>query len=90
MFNATRGLTLPTAMVGGWTPGASPTRLPAGVGRVLTRGSDLVIQNHYHPTGRRVTDQSSLALYFSKHALSLDGAFWSRVSVLGMAPQDSV
>lgn len=57
---------LPTAMVGGWTPGATPTRLPDGVGRVLKSGSDLVVQNHYHPTGRRETDQSSLALYFSK------------------------
>ena len=57
---------LPTAMIGGWTPGATPGRLPEGVGRVLKKGSDLVIQNHYHPTGRPETDQSSVALYFSK------------------------
>ena len=56
----------PTAMVGGWTPGSTPARLPEGVGRVLKKGSDLVVQNHYHPTGRSETDQSSLALYFSK------------------------
>ena len=56
----------PTAMVGGWTPGATTRRRPAGVGRVIKKGSDLVVQNHYHPTGRRETDQSSLGLYFSK------------------------
>lgn len=56
----------PTDVVGGWTPGATPTRLPEGVGRVLKKGSDLVIQNHYHPTDRIEVDQSSVGLYFSK------------------------
>jgi hypothetical protein len=52
--------------LGGWTPGTTPVRLPEGVGRVLRRGSDLVIQNHYHAAGREESDQSSIALYFSK------------------------
>ena len=46
---------------------APPQRgLPEGVGRVLKMGSDLVIQNHYHPTDRIEMDQSSVGLYFSK------------------------
>lgn len=56
----------PTAMLGGWVPGATPGKLPDGVGTLLKKGADLVIQNHYHPTGRQETDQSSIALYFSK------------------------
>jgi hypothetical protein len=52
--------------LGGWVPGATPIRLPDGVGRVLRKGSDLVIQNHYHPQGSDNIDQSSIALYFSK------------------------
>jgi hypothetical protein len=52
--------------LGGWVPGATPIRLPDGVGRVLRKGSDLVIQNHYHPQGADNIDQSSIALYFSK------------------------
>ena len=52
--------------LGGWVPGATPMRLPDGVGRILRKGSDLVIQNHYHQTGSDNTDQSSVALYFSK------------------------
>ena len=55
-----------SGMVGGWTPGATAAKLPSGVVRMLTKGSDLVIQNHYHPMGRNDTDQSSIALYFSK------------------------
>ncbi len=56
----------PTAMLGGWVPGATPGKLPDGVGTLLKKGADLVIQNHYHPTGRQETDQSAIALYFSK------------------------
>lgn len=56
----------PITMLGGWVPGATATKLPNGVGRLVMKGSDLVIQNHYHPTGGEDTDQSSIALYFSK------------------------
>ena len=52
--------------LGGWVPGATAIRLPDGVGRMLRKGSDLIIQNHYHPRGSDNTDQSSVALYFSK------------------------
>jgi len=56
----------PSGALGGWSPGASAVRLPEGVAQPVRRGTDLVIQNHYHPTGKVETDQSSVALYFSK------------------------
>src|SRR5437588_1910594 len=56
----------PSGALGGWSPGASAVRLPDGVAQVVRKGTDLVIQNHYHPTGKVETDQSSIALYFSK------------------------
>jgi hypothetical protein len=56
----------PIAAVGGWVPGAMPITFPDGTGTRLKKGSDLVIQNHYHPTGHPETDQSSIALYVSK------------------------
>lgn len=56
---------LPTGMLGGWAPGAMPRRLPDGVGRYLRKGSDLVLQVHYHPDGKPETDRSVVGVYFT-------------------------
>jgi hypothetical protein len=55
-----------TGSLGGWAPGAAPSLLPDGVGRVLLKGSDVVFQMHYHPDGREHQDQSSVAIYLQK------------------------
>lgn len=52
--------------LGGWAPGNEPSRLPEGVGRALPRGADIVIQLHYHPSGKPETDRSRIGLYFTK------------------------
>jgi hypothetical protein len=52
--------------LGGWVPGQRPEFLPDSVGRSVPRGADLVIQNHYHPSGKAETDRSSVGIYFSK------------------------
>jgi hypothetical protein len=57
---------LPTGGLGGWAPGAMPRRLPDGVGKFLRKGSDLVLQIHYHPDGKPETDQSVVGIYFTK------------------------
>ena len=57
---------LPTGGIGGWAPGAEPRFLPEGIGRPLRKGSDLVMQVHYHPSGKAETDQGEIALYFAK------------------------
>jgi hypothetical protein len=57
---------LPSGALGGWSVGNSPRALPDGMGRYLKKGSDLVMQMHYHPTGRAETDQSEVGLYFVK------------------------
>ena len=54
-----------TGSLGGWGPGGTPRRLPKYMGRRLLKDSDLVVQIHYHPTGRRMTDQSRIGLYFA-------------------------
>ncbi len=56
----------PTGGLGGWAPGAIPTPLPDGWGRLLRKGSDLVIQLHLHPDGKVESEQSSLGIYFTK------------------------
>ena len=57
---------LPTGGLGGWAPGAMPRLLPEGIGKLLRKGSDLVLQIHYHPDGKPETDQSVVGIYFTK------------------------
>lgn len=56
----------PAGMLGFWAPGYSPRFLPTGVARWLPKRSDLALQVHYHPSGKEETDQSQVAVYFSK------------------------
>jgi hypothetical protein len=56
---------LPARGLGGWTPGAIPFQLPAGIPELLHGGADLVLQVHYHPTGKPETDLTRVALYFT-------------------------
>jgi hypothetical protein len=55
---------MPTGSIGGWSPGKTPRRLANGLGRYLQKGSDLVMQVHYHPTGKREIDRSKVGVYF--------------------------
>ena len=57
---------LPTGSLGGWAPGAMPRFLPDGMGKMLRKGSDLVLQVHYHPDGKPESDQSTVGIYFTK------------------------
>jgi len=51
--------------LGGWTPGQTPRRLPEGTGALMPRGCDVVLQIHYHPTGKVERDRSSVGIYFA-------------------------
>ena len=57
---------IPTGSIGAWAPGARPAFLPEGTARFLKKGSDLVLQIHYHPSGKPETDQSKVGIYFAK------------------------
>jgi mono/diheme cytochrome c family protein len=57
---------IPTGGLGGWAPGAFPQKLPDGTARLLKKGSDVVIQTHFHPTGKVEHEQSELGIYFAK------------------------
>jgi mono/diheme cytochrome c family protein len=52
--------------LGGWAPGNAPGFLPDGIGRSLPKGSDVIVQVHYHPQGKAETDRSKLGIYFAK------------------------
>ena len=56
----------PSGGIGGWAPGVSPYFLPEGIGRPMHKGTDVIIQVHYHPDGKEHQDISKIALYFAK------------------------
>jgi hypothetical protein len=51
--------------VGGWVPGATPRPLPRGLAFRVSPGADIVIQTHFHPSGKPESEQSTIALYFT-------------------------
>ena len=75
---------LPSGALGGWSVGNTTRRLPNEMGRYLKKGSDLVVQVHYHPTGKAEVDQSEIGLYFVdkpveqslKERAKLVGSIW--------------
>jgi hypothetical protein len=57
---------LPRGDVGGWAPGLRPLLWPDGIGYYLPKGSDIVLQVHYHRNGKVEKDRTRVGLYFSK------------------------
>jgi uncharacterized protein (TIGR03437 family) len=50
--------------LGGWVPGTTPAFLPDGVALPLPKGSDFLMQTHFHPNGLAQTEKSVIGLYF--------------------------
>jgi len=51
--------------LGSWVPGSRVQRLDAGLGFLLKANSRVVVQVHYHPSGRPSADQTALGLYLA-------------------------
>jgi hypothetical protein len=51
--------------LGGWAVGGNPHFLPAGLALPLYKGSDFVLQLHFHLTGKAEREQSTVGLYFA-------------------------
>src|SRR5262249_41470925 len=51
--------------LGGWAVGATPRQLPPGLAYHLPKGSDLVLQTHFHPAGKAETETTTVGLYFT-------------------------
>jgi hypothetical protein len=49
-----------------WTAGSEPHRLPEGVGIHVPAQADIVLQIHYHPSGKAANDRTRVGLYFSR------------------------
>lgn len=53
-----------------WTPGCQPGQAPPGTGYLLPKKADVLIQLHYHKSGKPETDATSIGLYFSDKPLA--------------------
>jgi hypothetical protein len=54
--------------LGGWAVGATPVPLAEGLAFPLPKGSDLVLQEHFHLTGKAEVEQSTVGIYFADKA----------------------
>ena len=65
-FNGMR----PSASIalGGFALGAQPGRFPEGFAVYLSKGSDFVVQYHFHPTGKPEAEKAQIGFYFAKEA----------------------
>lgn len=52
--------------LGGYVPGTTPNRLPEDLARFLPKGSDILMQTHFHPTGKVEVEQAEIGLYLTK------------------------
>ena len=51
--------------LGGWAVGATPQMMPEGIATRLPKGSDFLLQVHFHPSGKPETEKSLIGIYFS-------------------------
>ena len=51
--------------LGGWAVGGTPRILPLGLARKLPAGADIVLNSHFHPTGKEEEEQTTIGLYFT-------------------------
>ena len=58
----------PAGGLGGWAVGGTPAFLPDGHALPLAKGTDLILQLHFHPTGKPETERSTVGLYFADKA----------------------
>jgi mono/diheme cytochrome c family protein len=52
--------------LGGWAPGATPSEYRNGVVQSINKGAELVMQIHYHLSGKPEVDESQVGVKFTK------------------------
>lgn len=55
-------------VLGGWVPGNRTNRFQDDIGVPLPGKHNIIMQVHYHPNGRRGSDQTQLGIYFAEQS----------------------
>ena len=56
---------IPSGQLWGWAPGRTPRRAPEGTARSLPAAADVLLQIHYHKSGKPEKDATVIGLYFA-------------------------
>jgi hypothetical protein len=65
--NGSGPMIVPSGSLSGWAPGNLPRMLPEGTARLWRKGERVVLETHYHRTGRPETDEGhQVAIFFAK------------------------
>jgi hypothetical protein len=62
-----------------WNAGFEPSHFPPGVGLRLPLQADIVIQVHYHPSGKPEVDRTRLGLYYARQPIR-QALHWNQAS----------
>ncbi len=65
--------------LGFWNAGGEPTRLPEGVGLSLPRRADVILQVHYHPSGKPEVDRTRIGIHFARKPIK-QKLYWNDAS----------
>ena len=57
---------VPAGFTPGYVPGQTPRFFADGSAITVKKGTDFVLQMHYHPSGKEETDQTEIGLYLTK------------------------
>ncbi len=60
---------MPSGALGGWAPGVRPLETPSGKAFRVPANSDLVMQVHYHKSGKPEKDTTAVGLYLAKEPI---------------------
>jgi hypothetical protein len=63
---------LPSGTLGGWAPGVTTRETPPGIAYKVHPGSTLVLQVHYHKTGKAEEDLTRVGLYYAKEPIDTE------------------
>lgn len=81
---------VPNGALSGWAPGQLARTLPEGYGWLLPKGSDVIMQVHYHRDGRVEKDRTQIGLYFAKKSEGMKpfkgGVIAGRFPTVGLFP----
>jgi hypothetical protein len=58
----------PAGDLGAWAVGGTPVSWPEGQALPLAKGTDLILQMHFHPPGKSEMECSVIGLYFAERA----------------------
>ena len=78
---------MPSGALGGWAPGVMVQETEPGVAFKVAPGTKIVLQIHYHKSGKPEKDQTKVALYYAKEKIErTQEIFWAANPIFRIPP----